>query len=728
MFELKGLPSIKNLKAVYSTEVDNLIEDFFIPCLSNSIRYDRISGYFSSILYPMIFRGIKELVLKEKSKIRLIIGFLPKKEKEIFIKNQDELEDYIQNEDFINNLVGNFIDSDPLLKKNHLKLLAWLLLNDKIEIKLGLLVNNKGQILNDLEKLELSKGKLHKKIGIFYDEYNNSLSFCGSNNETPYGWQKNFEEFDIHYSWEGPLKGLPWLEKHKNQFDEYWENDVNGLITIKLPNKCIQKLRTFAPKEFDDVKIEDIVDFYQDIEKFDFKTALQNQNKFNEYTSYWKRDSISNDLILNQYRWKHQIEATENWVSKNYIGIFEMATGTGKTITSIKCMYHLFKEKKNLICWILVPDKFLIAQWTQTLKNLTKNINILQISDKKSRLRLKESLSIFKILKKNKKFNFLIFLSTTKMVEKIINVLNDENILSNEILLITDETHSIGSLNTRQNLKKFENEPNYKIGLTATPIRYFDPIGTDFIFDFFNNKIAYKLTLEDALKKGFLCPYEYYIEFCNLTKEENEVYDKYTKQILILDKELDEDKLIELYNLRAKIVKKANNKLKSFKTILKRLINQGEFNRGLIYCDDHSQLGEVAEVLKNLLQKYRIIDANTPSEERIDIIKLLEYKHINIILAMRCLDQGVDIPFLKIGIFLSSSGNEKEFIQRRGRLLRIHPSKKVVKIYDIIVKKNIEKGDDVFLREKERIRLFNNLSINKVDVEIDYFNELGELL
>ncbi|MGQ4876039.1 MAG: DEAD/DEAH box helicase family protein [Promethearchaeia archaeon] len=725
----EGLKSIKNLKPVYSSESDNLLEDFFIPCLNNSIRYDRISGFFSSILYTMVFRGIKNFVLKRNSKMRLIIGYLPQVEKEILSKNREELKEYLNHKDIINDINEQFIKNEPLFEKNHLKLLGWLILNNKLEIKLALLTDENNNILTDPEEIKFKSGKLHKKIGIFYDEYGNSLSFCGSNNETPYGWEKNFEEFDIHYNWDGPLKGIPWLNRHKKNFEEYWNNKTKGLMTIDLPNKCIEKLNAFAPKTFDDIGIEKIIKFYKNLEEKGFKkTILEINSKRDDFNNYWQEDLKPGKLIIDKYQWEHHLKASEAWIKNNYVGLLEMATGTGKTITAIKCMYHLFKFKKYIICWVLVPDKFLITQWKDKLKEITKNIIIHEITNKISREELRDLIFLYKNKKKKESYSFLIFLSTTKMINKIIPILYSEKIDSDELLLIVDEAHSLGAIKTRQSLMTLNFNPAYKIGLTATPVRYFDPIGTNFILNFFNNKIVFKLTLKDALKKGFLCPYKYYIEFCELTSEENIHYKNLTKSILSLDEDKDERKLIKLYNLRAKIIKNAKLKLKTFDKILIKLIKKNQFYNSLIYCDNHKQINEVATILEKYNQKYRIIDANTNSEERKNIIQLLKFKHINTILAMKCLDQGVDIPFFQIGIFLSNSGNEKEFIQRRGRLLRKDPSKKIVKIYDIIVKKNVEKGDSVFLREKERVKLFSNLALNKVDVDLDYFNELGELL
>lgn len=719
-----SLKKVTNLKAVYSTEEDDLLKDFFIPCLSNSVRYDRISGFFSSILYPMIFRGIKNLVLKENSKIRLIIGFLPNNGKKILAKNDLELYAYLYDDTIINDINNQFEENEPMLKKNHLKLLGWLILNKKLEIKLGLLLDQNGDLINNPELLKLSKGKLHKKIGILYDTQNNSLSFCGSNNETPYGWEKNYEEFDIHYSWDGTLKGLPWLDKHKKKFNDYWENKVKGLITINLPNKCIEKLIDFAPNEFDEIKIDEIIEFYKDIENFDLKKAIKNNINRNNFNRFWKRDSKTNNLILDKYNWLHHKEAPLKWEANGYTGLFEMATGTGKTITSIKCIYHIFKRMKKLVCWILVPDKYLISQWAEKLEEITENIIIHNVSDKRSRDKLKELLEIYKY--KNDPYNFLFFLSTTKMTQQIISIIDSVNVSLEEILLIVDEAHSLGALVTRQKIEKFN--PKFKIGLTATPKRYFDPIGTQFITEYFGNSIN-ELTLRRALELGFLCPYKYFIRFCNLNEIENKAYESFTRQILNLDKENDEEKLIKLYNLRARIIKKAEGKKKEFEKIIGELINENNFKKCLIYCDDHEQLEEMNDIIKKYKgTQTKLIDGGTPNKKRKQIIELLEHKHINAILAMKCLDQGVDIPFLKIGIFLSSSGNEKEFIQRRGRLMRKYSKKDFVEIYDIIVKKKVEKGDDIFLREKERIRLFSKLALNQSDVDLDYFDEIGDFI
>ena len=218
------------------------------------------------------------------------------------------------------------------------------------------------------------------------------------------------------------------------------------------------------------------------------------------------------------------------------------------------------------------------------------------------------------------------------------------------------------------------------MGLTATPVRYFDDIGTNFVFDFLGNTI-YSFSIKQAQKEGFLCQYRYHISFVDINKQELEKYLQLTK-LIAMNHNKDEEKTTKLLFKRAKLIKDANSKYSEFEKLVKNL--KKEFQLCLIYTDE-DQLPTIRMVLKKFDVMYGEFLGKTVDNERKELILKIESRMIDAIVAIKCLNEGIDIPPLRLGIFLSSSKNSREFIQRRGRLLRTYEAKGVVDIYDIIV-------------------------------------------
>ena len=164
----------------------------------------------------------------------------------------------------------------------------------------------------------------------------------------------------------------------------------------------------------------------------------------------------------------------------------------------------------------------------------------------------------------------------------------------------------------------------------------------------------------------------------------------------------------------------------------------------LVYCTSNPSLGfpkgaptQLIEVQKILSARNIVSDSVTwkdKTKDRRKILRDLANDHFDCVTAVRCLDEGVDIPSVKIGIFMASSGNPKQFIQRRGRVLRksVKTGKTHAKIYDILVTPHIPKeGDEATTRERKlianellRCKLFASLSDNE-DVAKE---SIGEIL
>jgi len=677
--DLKSLPLKKN----YTSYNDQILNSFFIPVLSNSCKYDRISGFFSSKLYPLVFCGLKEFI-KINGKIRLISGFIPYDEIDLIGKKFDEIKEI-----YLSKLNKEIINLTKIPKNLHLHLLGYLLVNNLIEIKLALILNKDGRLASKKEIIELNNGMLHEKIGIFYDKEGNSISFSGSNNETVYGWLINREEFKVYNNWDESR--IYWRNDVK-KFETYWEDKEPFLKVISLPNDSIEILKQSVPKDFNLAGIEKINYFYRQIEKVGSK-ILNNRDIdiiINKVNSDWIFDENQKIPVIETLKLrKCQSEAIKSWQDNRCSGIFQMATGSGKTLAAIRGSYSLFQRNSKLLVIVTVPDKFLVQQWKENLRKFIKRVYALSSSERDPLKNISNFIKGFR----REIFSCGFIVTTLKSLPKII--LMTSVIPESEILLISDEVHSVGSENVRNILETFQTK--FRLGLSATPERLFDDEGTDFIFNYFDG-IIYEFSIKNGQEAGYLCEYEYIPILCDLEGEEIELYADLTRKMRNCDPDDDKEIFQRLAMKRAAILKKAVSKIPKFDQLIQKLISKNQLNYGVIFCDDYSQVRPVEDILERCNVNFAPFDGNTSLEMRKKLREQLSSNSIDILLAKKCLDQGVDIPNLEIGIFLSSTGNPRQFIQRAGRLIRKVPNRqKHVKIYDFITIPTILKpGEDVF--------------------------------
>jgi superfamily II DNA or RNA helicase len=312
-------------------------------------------------------------------------------------------------------------------------------------------------------------------------------------------------------------------------------------------------------------------------------------------------------------------------------------------------------------------------------------------------------------------------------VKKLISPVSNEH-----ILLIADEAHWLGASETRKNLEG--DDFIYSLGLTATPVRYFDDEGTNFLYSFLGDTV-YRFSIKEAQDHGFLCKYNYHIKFCNLDKEELQDYLRLTKAISVSYNQDDEERTTTLLNKRARVVKDALSKFEVFDNLLTELGNNIEYS--VVYCDE-DQIERICRILREHDILFGVFLGVTPDIERQILISKLISGTIDTIVAIKCLNEGVDIPPLKKGFFLSSSGNPKEFIQRRGRLLRTHEGKGVVDMYDFVVAPDPDELDlsdvekkahnRILKKELERIGEFNETALNSAVNERELLKKFNILI
>lgn len=667
----------------------DLVDDFFTPVLSSSMTYWRLSGYFNSGMLAACARGMSSFLL-EGGEMKLVCS--PKLSEVDLLRLQNpELSANGRNlifENSLNREVQNIGLLEDLLERDHVEAMAWLLDSGRLRIKLAI-----GQ------ESEL----FHQKRGIVFDALGNSLSFSGSINETHAGWSSNIEEFKVFRSWESGEKD--YLEEDVNKFLSFWkQNPDTGLKIIELPDAIREGLCEYAPK---------------DISRIDLKRNRKRRTLIEE-------DAADSKHPLRNY----QRAAVDTWFGNDCMGIMVMATGAGKTLIAATAIEEYIEKNPHSLVVVTAPYQHIAMQWSKELSTLNPLALWKEPDWRKS---LRKSLS--ELRAKLLPSKIVITVQNTAASPDFLEMLEDER-LKVAKLLVGDEAHALGAQKMSASLSE---SYDGRLGLTATPTRYFDEDGSDRLSEFFGGPIA-EFTIEDALSyldesgRTVLAPYQYHPVFFDLSDEELEVYARLTQRIIIAKAGEDSDSrsLNWLYNQRAAVIKNASGKIAAVESILKQL---PELKRLVVYCANENQLTDVAEILSSMSVLYRRFSGKESSKpdpayggisEREKILEDFTSGHIDVLLAMKCLDEGVNIPTAETGILVASSGNPKEFIQRRGRLLRQSPKtgKQRAEIFDLVPRPPQVQGGKIsrefagiLRRELARVKEFAGPSLNSSSVE-----------
>ncbi|WP_410319831.1 DEAD/DEAH box helicase family protein [Methanobrevibacter sp.] len=657
-----------DIKFKYDSDKDDLVNGFYIPVLSNSVEYYRMSGYFSSSSLAISARGIEDFIINGGKMKLLCNAQLTKEDYEIIEKtNQDSVE-YVERlfiED-LHNIEDQFI-------KNHVEALGWMLNNGFLEIKIAIPKDK--------------KGIFHSKVGVLKDNEGNAISFSGSDNETAAGWLYNIEEFKVFKSWDpGEEK---YVSSDLDTFFEYWNGVTNRTKVIDLPSAVKKELIEFAP-----ISRKELV-----------------------VVSKRTRRPIN----LREY----QDDAIDSWFAHDCRGIFEMATGTGKTITSLSAFKQLSSTKDKLVTVIACPQLHLIDQWIKDVENF-HNGRIIKASSKEKDWKHKLS-ALSRDFYMGLEDKVVIMtthdtLSSDFFIKKIKKIKSDK-------LLIVDEAHGIGS---SKRLKGLIEDYNYRLGLSATPKRWFDEEGTQAIYDYFGD-VVFDFDIRRALSdinpdtgKTYLTPYYYYPIIVDLTSEEYSEYRDLSTKIAqaIARKKHNNEKisLSALCNQRQRIINNAENKYCEFRKLLKE---HEDIDKLIVYCSD-KQIDKVQKILneENIIPQHRFTHKESSSKtmkelfsERESILYNFEKGNYRALVAIKCLDEGVDVPVAENAIILSSTSNPREHVQRRGRILRNAPGKDYATIYDFLVfpKEKTDIGSKIMKKEIKRYKEFAELAINSLD-------------
>lgn len=716
----KSINFPETLKVSSSSEMIPL--EFFGKVIPLSKKIQFKLGYFSSNSISTLAYGFAQFIFQGGS-IDFLINHFVSDEDYKLLNNEIKPEPNFYNsieKDIINDLQKL---NDVLTKKqvtHFYNCLRYLLDNKRITITP--VTTKSGEIS-------------HYKEALFWDKEDNLLNIVGSCNFTYKGIVCNGESFIINRSW-GERAEKANIKNEVKEYESIFNKESTEfiylnpscLINIVRQNSISLDERQLLEEELNLVEFDDNTN---DGEKQRIKKVNHLlKDKFEETVF-----KISNNPHFPRpYSARlYQETAYKNWVKNNHTGIFGMATGTGKTKTSLNCLLKEYQLHNSYNAIILVPSIVLLEQWEEEVLLFNFQNIILVGGGNNWEKEFSNYVSNFcGGIKKN-----LVIISTyasftSARFQKYFKKIEDK------FLLIADEAHNMGANDIKKSLAS--SQIKKKIGLSATPKRVYDPEGTEFIDQFFNDKepYTYSFSMREAMSEGFLTDYKYYPVLVELNEDELEEYIEISKILLRyfdFDKgEFKKDPMVERLLLKRKnIIHKANNKIDSFKNILLQLkhLNKVKYiftyiPEGYIYEEDGSAermldkfLIAGNETLPMLKMNSYIADGQNLN----DILKGFSEGRIDMLFAMKMLDEGVDVPRAEIGIFASSTGNPRQFIQRRGRLLRTHKDKAYSTIFDMVV---IPKFNDnnaqlytmernLVKNELRRVGYFASLAMNFYD-------------
>lgn len=629
----------------------DVINDFYIPILSNAVMYKRAVGFFNSAaLYEMAI-GLKHLV-EMQGKMELIVS--PRLTEEDI---QSITLGYKTREEVIERaLLRDFDEPKSKTEFRKLNLLANLIAEGVLDIKVAFKINAN------------SAGIFHEKIGIVIDTEGNKVAFTGSMNETYSGLLQNYESIDVFCSWRD--EDYDRVNIKENAFDNLWDNLDTAMEVIPFPNVAVEKLRSY--------KMEETGSLFVEIQKED-----DSQDVFFK---------IPTTIDLYDY----QREAIENWKNNNYCGIFDMATGAGKTFTALGALSSLSKNLNNNIAVVIVaPYQHLVEQWVEDIIQFNvKPIVAYSYPGQKWRKQFSDAVTAYNVGAIN---NFCVIATNATFS------LNDfQSILQKfkkNFAFVVDEAHNFGAAKLSSLLPK---KARYRLALSATIERFRDEEGTSKLRKYFG-KTCISFSLKEAVQKGFLTSYYYHPVVVYLNADEYEQYKEITKTIIrnggASQENIEKNPYIEMLLIkRARIISGCKEKVSKLVEVMKPYSTD---NYILVYCGatkydndsselkDDDEVRQIEEVNKRLYydlgMKVHKFTSEESKEERDEIKRMFASgTELQVITAIKCLDEGVNIPAIKKAFILASSTNPKEYIQRRGRVLRRAKGKEYAEIFDFI--------------------------------------------
>ncbi|MDJ0628567.1 MAG: DEAD/DEAH box helicase family protein [Rhodobacter sp.] len=675
-----------DFKRAYHKPEDDLAEEFYLPAVSSSVHYDRAVGFFSSTIYLLAWPSLKAFVTAG-GKMRLICSPV------LFSGDHEALREGYTKRAEIEAGRAIVAEFQEMLETDHLAkpavVLASLVAAGVVDCQIAWVGTDAGGRPRRL---------FHDKVGILTDTNGDQIAFKGSMNETWPGLARdgNLESVDVFTSWRNESDALR-VTDERDYFERVWNNEWPDVTVRPLPETARDAIVSASdagrwPEFVDEICL-------------DLEQGVR-----------WSPEACRPDGRIPR---PHQVDALEKWEECGRRGILKHATGSGKTFTALCAIGDSLD--KDEIPLVLVPSELLLKQWDKELRETfaDRDINLMVCGGGHSRWREQARLRTWSrpgvVMPRA-------ILSTmqTASSELFRSLINE----GEHLFMVADEVHRLGA---RQASCLLEMETGARLGLSATPERAGDPEGTALIMDYFSGIVPPPFTLENAIAAKALTPYAYNVHTVRLADDERERWIEATdefRRLYARSASSSEDGVGALSNRlklllirRARILKGARAKVELAGQVVGRAYEPGQ--RWIVYCDNQDQLGEVKKAIAyaGIRDVYEYHSAMLG-----DPAKTLEMfsERGGVVVSIRCLDEGVDIPSVTHALILASSKNPREFIQRRGRVLRRFPGKSIAHLHDTVVVPEDEDedamGGSILKGELARAIEFGSHAINPAAV------------
>lgn len=691
-----------NLKGIYRTSLNSLMRDFYIPSLAHAVRYDRAVGYFSSSMLVEAAAGLSGLI-RNGGTMRLIIGN-PLSEEDWEAVERGEILTAIQDR-LVKDLLVVLDQAGSERTTHALELLSWMVATNSLKIRYAF---RKG-------------GMYHEKIGILVDENNNRIVFHGSANETASALlpERNFESLAVYPSWNKSVYdeyGEPFIQG----FDDLWENKTPDVLTVEVPSTFYGALIQYRKNN----------DHPPDL---DFEAAI-----VEEVDYFLARGSgvprLPKTIGGKPYRLHpHQEAALSRWRANSFCGIFALATGAGKTVTVLHAATRFAEQGYRFTLVVAVPYQVLAEQWIKVMESFgMAPIKAFYSTDSWATI-LTERISSF--LAGSIPFLSVVVVNDSLASDRFQASLN--RIPDHSLFFVGDECHHHS---TPVWMKRIPTRAKFRVGLSATP---WNPDRNDrkAVLEEIYGSVVATYSLQNALDDGVLCPYSYRWIPCEFDSEEAEEYARLCAQISALiaqdptrQNERISFQINSLSSRRARLLGSLRDKLRQLTSLLSSYPPR---SHTLIYCADgyHPLEKEDAHAVRNIEQVTRYlaeagwkvgrITAAEGPRERERILRGFDDGFIEAIAAMRVLDEGFDIPGCRTAFILASTNSYRQYVQRRGRVLRTAPGKDSAVIYDFVALPSssvVSENPSLWRRQVElelaRVRDFISLASNSEQEQV----------
>lgn len=662
-----------SVKTEYRSLIDNVVQDFYIPLLEQAKVYKRAVGFFSSSSLIEITKGIATMALNG-GKIQIVASpYLSDEDIEAIRKGYAERNSIIEGA-ILRQITGEQVDYFSMQRLN---LLACLIADGVLDIRIAYTEDKNGI------------GMYHEKMGLIEDDEGNVIAFSGSMNESATAMSINYETIDVFRSW-GDNNEADRVKLKQSAFFSIWNDSEPNIKVLEFPSisqTLIDKYRK-SPPNFD-------------VDKEQFPTTARSVRRMRDGNLEFATASVGPRIPSNVSLHDYQKEAISSWVGENYHGIFDMATGTGKTFTGLGAISKLSEDLNDKLAVIIVcPYQHLVDQWVEDIVrfNMKPIIGYSSSPQKDWKQRLSKAVRDQKIRADKSFFCFVCTNATftNSFVQEQISKIHLP------VLLVVDEAHNFGAASYARLL---DDRFTYRLALSATLERHRDEEGTALLYSFFGKKCI-EYSLDRAIDEEKLTPYKYYPVVVHLNDDELTAYEhlSYEMSKCIIKGKNGKFKLNKhgeiLALKRARIVAGASEKLDALRDEIKPYIHD---NNILVYCgatnvldaqsdytsSDIGDIRQIEAVTRILGNEFGMDVAQFTSKENIETRASIKEQfqrgdRLQAIVAIKCLDEGVNIPGIRTAFILASTTNPKEYIQRRGRVLRKAPNKPFAVLYDFV--------------------------------------------